>query len=218
MDRLTKAEREAGIIIHRNPTKSGVRSSKSTDVLLAELPYKLRSRVVRPAIRKASKIVRKEVRSKLNSTGERTYSSDGNVVYGQPIGPSKKTGTRKKLTNKLKAKRSENKEMSKAIITRSWTKDLGAVVGATTGPSWKHAAQGHILEYGANIFLWGKVLKKDGPGGSKGSRYRLPPRPFLRPAVLKTKAAQKKAIVSTMKQWAKKIRSEVKMYPDVDDS
>ena len=218
MASLSKVEREAGIILHRNPTKSGVRSSKSTDPFLEGLPYKLRARVVRPAIRAASKIVRKQVRENLKKTGARSYNSDGTVVYGQPIGRSKKTGTGEKLSKTLKAKRSGNKEMSKAIITRSWTKDLGAVVGATTGPSWKHAAQGHILEYGANIFLWGKLLRADGVGGSAGGKYRLPPRPFLRPAVLQTKQAQKKAIVSTMKQWSKKIESEVAEFPEIDYS
>lgn len=218
MDRLTKAQREAGVILHRTPTKSGVRSSKETDALFEDLPYKVRARVVRPALRAASKIVRKQVRTNLNATGARSYTSDGNVVYGQPIGRSKKTGTGEKLSKKLKSKRAENKEMSKSIITRSWTKALGAVVGTTTGPRWRDAAQGHILEYGANIFLWGNVLRKDSPGGSAGSKYRLPPRPFLRPAVVQTKEKQKKVIISTMKQWAKKVRSEVAMYPDIDDS
>ncbi len=218
MDRLTKAERESGVILHRNPTKSGVRSSKQTDALLKELPGKVRARVVRPALRAASKVVRKQVRSNLNATGARSYASDGTVIYGQPIGRSKKTGTREKLSRELKAKRADNKEMSKSIITRSWTKALGAVVGTTTGPRWRDAAQGHILEYGANIFLWGKLLRKDSAGGSAGGKYRLPPRPFLRPAVVQTKEKQKKIIVNTMKQWAKKVRSEVEMYPDIDDS
>ena len=208
MANLTQAQREAGVILHRNPTKSGVRNSESTDKLLEGIPGMLRARVVRPALRKASRQVRKKVRQNLNRVGPRSYMADGRVVYGQPIGRSRKTGTYDKLSSKLKAKRSGNKEMSKAIITRTWTKDRGAVVGTTTGPSHRHAAQGHILEYGANIVLW----------GNEGKRYRLPPRPFLRAAANQTKGLQQMVIVNTMKKWAKQIRSEVTQYPDIDDS
>lgn len=208
MASLTKAQREAGVILHRNPTRSGIRSSDSTDALLKGLPVKMRARVVRPAIRKAAKVVRKAVRTNLNSVGRRSYNKNGTVVYGQPIGRSKKTGTYEKLSKDLKAKRSGNKEMFKAIITRNWTKASGGVIGATTGPSHRDAAQGHILEYGATTVLW----------GNKKKRYRLPPRPFLRPAANQTKGLQKMVILNTMKKWSKLVRSEVAKYPDIEDS
>ena len=211
MGQLDDAQRQAEKVVrlHRTKaTRSEVRSSEATDKLLKELPYMVRARVARPAIRAASKIVRKRIRKNLNATGRRTENPDGTVVRGQPIGRSKKTGTGEKLSRKLKAKRKDNKEMSKAIITRNWTKNLGAVVGTTTGPSHKHAAQGHLLEYGANIYLWGNSKK----------RYQLPPRPFMRNAVTETRGLQKMVIINTMKKWARKVRSEITKYPDIDDS
>lgn len=211
MGLLDDAQRQAEKVVrlHRTKaTRSEVRSSETTDKLLKELPYMVRARVARPAIRAASKIVRKRIRKNLNATGRRTENPDGTVVRGQPIGRSKKTGTGEKLSRKLKAKRKDNKEMSKAIITRNWTKNLGAVVGTTTGPSHKHAAQGHLLEYGANIYLWGNSKK----------RYQLPPRPFMRNAVTETRGLQKMVIINTMKKWARKVRSEITKYPDIDDS
>lgn len=210
MDEWQKVKIEASRI-ERHRTRSatsGFYSTKTTEELLKKLPFKVRARVVRPAVRAAAKVIRKRVRQNLNATGSRSYNDDGTVVRGQPIGRSRKTGTYEKLSKELKSKRSGNKEMSKAIITRNWTKSMGEIVGNTTGPSYKHAAQGHLLEYGANIQLWGKSNK----------RYQLPPRPFLRTAVTSTRGLQKIIILNVMKKWAKLVRQEVEQYPDVEDS
>tara|TARA_Y100000361_G_scaffold40763_1_gene34914 strand:+ start:1807 stop:2460 length:654 start_codon:yes stop_codon:yes gene_type:complete len=217
MGQLDKARREAEKIIrqHRpNATRSEFRHSESTDALLRDLPVSVRKRVARPAIRAAAKVVRKKVRKNLYATGKRAENPDGTVVRGQPIGRSRKTKTYDKLSNKLKAKRSGNKEMAKAIISRNWSRNMNAVIGSTTGPSYRHAAQGHLLEYGANIMLWGGANKAK--GGK--THYRLPPRPFMRNAVTQTRGLQKLVILSTMKKWAKLVGNEVARFPDIDDS
>ena len=62
-----------------------------------------------------------------------------------------------------------------------------------TGPAWRVAAQGHVLEFGSKHRAWGKPSSP------------LPPRPFLRPAAQQTRKSQQSKIISTMKKWQKRV-------------
>jgi hypothetical protein len=216
---LRNARREAKQIksgMNRKPTKSKFQHSKSTDKLFSEISFLIAERVARPAARAATTIVRAEAKKQIIKTGKRTYDDDHVVnPQGQPIGRSRTTGTFNKLSNKLKSKRKESRQLANGIIARNWRgKRRDGVVGSTTGPSHQIAPHAHLLEYGAVIILWGGI-NKNRKGGAGKVAMRLPPRPFFRNAVDKTMPKQQKKIAQVAKQWAKRLGKPVNV-PEID--
>ncbi len=217
---LENAKKEAlaikrGKRVNKN-TKSGFQHSKSTDMLFRDLSFLITERVARPAARAATTIVRAEAKKQVMKTGERSMDADHSVnPQGQPIGRSRSTKTFNKLSNKLKGKRKEDKQLANSIIARNWKgRRRDAVVGSTAGPSHQVAPHAHLLEYGAVIILWGGI-NKDRKGGNGKVAMRLPPRPFFRTAADTTMSKQQKKVVQIAKQWAKRLGKPVDV-PEID--
>ena len=205
-------QRESKRILTHRPSRAtgSANHTKSTEKFFRKLPVLIRARVCRPAVRAAGTIVRKEVRRNLKKTGARSYNALGAVSPdNQPIGRSRVTGTYSKWSASVRAKRKNNEEMVNLIRSRNWTAASGAIVGNTTGPLWRQAAQGHILEFGGVINLWG--------GANKVKKTaRLPPRPFLRAAGDTTLPKQKAAIIKAMKSIKTKLQSSGEISPEID--
>ena len=83
-------------------------------------------------------------------------------------------------------------------ITRVF-RDYGDKKMDVVGPAYPAGAHGHLVEYGHEEVLFGKRTGR-----------RVPPKPFMRPAVDATKQAQHSAIVRVLTDRASAAESQAK--------
>ena len=136
--------------------------------ILVQLPLMLQRGALDKALRAAGKVVQRRARELC----PRSSHTDSRELW------SKKTA----------ADRSNAKPLAETIgvVVRKYDTTSVAVVG----PQYPAGSLGHLVEFGHNAILWGRVSKK---------YRRVPPKPFLRPAADETRGAQDAAMLSVLK-------------------
>ena len=192
MGLVTKAATDAARNKNLKPPKvrravgANYAATKSTDTLLGKFPIEMREKVLKQAVRAASRQVANKTKKELNKTGPKTGGKPNPT-----IGRSIKTGTAKKWSRKVLMKRAGNKwDMYQATGVK--VKAYRNSVLGMTGFRNRMGSQAWILEHGATIKLWGK-----------GS-YRLRGRSFLGKAGRDTLPKQRAAMINKIRtQWKK---------------
>lgn len=187
MGLVSNAQNASRRMKNRPAVKTGAAATKETDNFLAKFPIEMREKILKQAVRAASRAVATEARKNLNRVGP-----PGDGAKNAHVGRSKKTRTREGWSKKIRDKRSGNKDMYEGMAVKVKQYRGGRVILGMTGPRSGTGNQSWILEHGGTIKLWGK------------GTYRLPPRPFLRPAATNTMPQQRKAMEDKMrKEWKK---------------
>ena len=106
-----------------------------------------------------------------------------------------KTGTWDAWSKKTEGERRGVKPLAETIgvVVRKYDTSSVAVVG----PQYPAGSLGHLIEYGHSAIVWGRVSKK---------YRRVPPKPFLRPAVDETKGEQEAAMLGVLKAELEKVK------------
>ena len=108
---------------------------------------------------------------------------------------SSQTGTREGWSKQTAGSRTGTKPLAETIgvVVRKYDTVSVAVVG----PQYPAGSLGHLIEYGHSAIVWGRVSKK---------YRRVPPKPFLRPAVDETKGEQDAAMMHVLKAELDKVK------------
>ena len=108
---------------------------------------------------------------------------------------SSQTGTREGWSSQTAGERTGAKPLAEtiAVVVRKY--DTASV--AVVGPQYPAGSLGHLIEYGHESKVWGKEPKK---------RKRVPPRPFMRPAIDETKGEQDAAMMRVLKAELEKAK------------
>ena len=106
---------------------------------------------------------------------------------------STRTGTSQWWSNETFAKRAQAKPLAETIgvVVRKYDTVSVAVVG----PQYPAGALGHLVEYGHNLVVYGR------PTGR-----RVPPQPFMRPAVDETRSEQDDVMLNVLKAELEKVK------------
>ena len=199
-------------------------TDKATQEFLQQFPIAMREKILKQSVRAASRIVANEVRKEMRKAGRipeygksgplRPRSTDSHKAAADTarryrrkprttsknatIGRSKVTGTRNKWSfggprgHKMIQRLYRKWDMYDSAGVKVKTYDNQRVILGMTGFRDRKGSQAWILEHGGTIKLWG------------GKTYRLPARPFMRPAAARSLPAQKKAMEDKMKkEWTK---------------
>ena len=106
---------------------------------------------------------------------------------------SSQTGTREGWSKQTAGSRTGAKPLAETIgeVVRKYDTVSVAIVG----PQYPAGALGHLVEYGHKLVVYGH------PTGR-----RVPPRPFMRPAVDETKGEQEAAMLGVLKAELDKVK------------
>jgi len=157
---------------------SVVTMTKGTEKLFKQIPVELRLRVLKQATRASGNIVARQA-----AANARPHQS-------------KRTGTRKLWSRKIKNQRENNpKNLAQSLRTKVIV--YRNAVLAITGPERPWGNIGNVFEFGGMIPRW----NKDG----NSTRTRQPPRPFLRAAADVTTHKRKRVFILAVKKRFKNL-------------
>lgn len=184
---VSKAQGATKRVESKNAVKTGVVATKETDEFLAKFPIEMREKILKQSVRAASRVVATEARSELRMAGP-----IGDGAKNPTVGRSKVTGTQDKWSAKMAYRKNRRWDMHDAMGVKVKQYRNGQIILGMTGVRNRMGSQAWILEHGGTIKLWGK------------GTYRLPPRPFMRPAASNTMQKQRAAMEGKMKkEWMK---------------